>query len=240
MEKKRETSKAMDNLNNQTPTSTYLVFLGPPGSGKGTQADYLQERCRWIHLSSGNLFRENIANGTELGLKVKDIIAAGALVPDDITIQMVMNRLHEPDTARGIIFDGFPRTRAQAEALELNLALEGKRINRAVYFRIEDQVIVDRLSARRVCPNDGAVYNLKSKPPQKDEVCDYDGARLVQRNDDQPAVVRRRLQVYREQTTPVIEFYRENNLLLEIDASLDIESVQREIENLKALYVHAD
>lgn len=230
----------MDDLNIQTSQPIYLVFLGPPGSGKGTQADYLQERCGWIHLSSGDLFRENIANGTELGLKVKDILAAGALVPDDMTIRMVMNRLHEPASGRGIIFDGFPRTRAQAEALDLNLGLEGKRINRAVYFRIEDQVIVDRLSARRVCPNDGAVYNLKSKPPARDELCDNDGARLVQRDDDQPQVVRKRLQIYREQTTPVIDFYREDGLLLEIDASGSIESVHREIENLKALYIHAD
>lgn len=231
---------AMDDLNNETLHPTYLVFLGPPGSGKGTQADYLQEQCGWIHLSSGELFRQNIAKGTDLGRKVKDILAAGALVPDDITIQMVMNRLHEPDTARGVIFDGFPRTRAQAEALEQKLKAEGRQIDHAVYFHIQDQVIVDRLSARRVCPADGAVYNLKSKPPKRDEVCDNDGTKLVQRDDDQPGVVRKRLQVYRVETTPVIDFYRESGLLLEIDAAKDIESVHREIESLKALYVHGN
>jgi adenylate kinase len=231
---------AMDNLNNQTQHPIYLVFLGPPGSGKGTQADYLQEQYGWVHLSSGDLFRENIAKGTELGLQVKDILARGALVPDNLTIQMVMNRLHEPDTTRGVIFDGFPRTRAQAEALDCNLAQEGMHINRAVYFRIADQVIIDRLSARRVCPKDGAVYNLKSKPPKQDEICDNDGVTLIQRDDDKPAVVRRRLEVYRQQTTPVIDFYRGQDLLLEIDAARDIDSVQHELDNLKALYNHAD
>lgn len=231
---------AMDNLDSRPCRTVYLVFLGPPGSGKGTQADNLQESCGWLHLSSGDLFRENIAKGTELGLKVKDILARGALVPDDLTTQMVMNRLHDPDTARGVILDGFPRTRAQAEALQVELAREGKQIDRAVYFRIDDQVIIDRLSARRVCPEDGAVYNLKSKPPKQDEVCDNDGAALVQRSDDKPEVVRKRLEVYRQLTTPVIDFYGRQGLLLEIDAAKDIETVRRELQDLKALYQNAD
>jgi adenylate kinase len=230
----------MGNLNNQTHGPVYLVFLGPPGSGKGTQADYLQERQGWVHLSSGDLFREHIAKRTALGAKVKDILARGALVPDDLTIRMVMNRLHDPDTARGVIFDGFPRTRGQAEALECNLEQERKHIRRAVYFRISDEAIVDRLSARRVCPQDGAVYNMKSKPPKENEKCDNDGVELVQRDDDKPEVVRRRLEVYRELTTPVIDFYKSQNLLLEVDASRDMNSVRRELENLKALYNHAD
>ncbi len=231
---------AMDNLDSRPCRTVYLVFLGPPGSGKGTQADYLQEKCGWLHLSSGDLFRENIAKGTELGMKVKDILARGALVPDDLTIQMVMNRLHEPDAGPGVVLDGFPRTRAQAEALQRELAKEGKQIDRAVYFRIDDEVIIDRLSARRVCPKDGAVYNLKSKPPKQDEVCDNDGAPLVQRSDDKPEVVRKRLEVYRELTTPVIDFYRGQGLLIEIDAAKDIDAVKQELEELKALYHNAD
>jgi adenylate kinase len=226
----------MDNLNERPQGTLYFVLLGPPGSGKGTQADFLSDKYRWVHLSSGDLFRENIAKATDLGLKVRDTLAKGALVPDDLTIRMVMDRVHEPDTERGVMFDGFPRTCAQAEALQCNLAKEGKHIARAIYFRVPDQVIVDRLSARRVCPLDGAVYNMKSKPPRQDEVCDNDGAKLIQRDDDKPDVVRKRLQVYKELTTPVIDFYRSQGLLLEIDAARDIDSVQHELEGLKALY----
>jgi adenylate kinase len=230
---------AMDNLHDRKHQTAYFVFLGPPGSGKGTQADFLRDEYGWVHLSSGDLFREHIAKGTELGLKVKEIIARGALVPDDLTIQMVMDRLHEPDTERGVIFDGFPRTRAQAVALDCNLSTEGKRINRAVYFRIADEVIIDRLSARRVCPLDGAVYNLNSNPPKQDESCDIDGSELVQRDDDKPDVVRRRLEVYRKLTAPVIDYYRNQDLLFEIDAAREIEPVKRELEDLKALYNNA-
>lgn len=230
----------MDTLDRQTTQTIFLVFLGPPGSGKGTQADLLQEKYGWVHLSSGNLFRENIASSTELGLKIKDIIAHGALVPDDLTIAMVEDRLRQPDTKRGVMFDGFPRTRAQAGALQCILEKMGGRLDQAVYFGLSDQVIVDRLSARRVCPVDGAVFNLTSKPPKWNETCDNDGAHLIQRDDDRPEVVRRRLEVYREQTTPVIDFYRELKLLMEIDASRDIPSIQRDLENLNALTVHAD
>ncbi len=219
-------------MQNQTPQPVYLVFLGPPGSGKGTQADVMHDKYGWVHLSTGDLFRENIAKGTELGLKVKDILASGALVPDDLTVAMVMQRLREPDTAQGVIFDGFPRTRAQAEALQSAFVKEGKRINCAVYFKIEDQLIIDRLSARRVCPKDGAVYNLISKPPKQDEVCDNDGARLIQREDDKPAVIRKRLDVYYQQTAPVVDYYQEQDVLEEVDATQDIAVVQSELEKL--------
>ncbi len=216
------------------PTSkpTYLVFLGPPGSGKGTQADVLHDRFGWVHLSTGDLFRENIAMGTPLGLKVKDILASGALVPDDVTVAMVMERLRKPDTTRGVVFDGFPRTQGQAEALDEALGREDRCIRSAVYFEIPDPVIVGRLSARRVCPKDGAVYNLISKPPCQDVVCDNDGAELIQRPDDRPEVVQKRLDVYREQTTPVIDYYRKKGLLQEIDATPDIGVVQSELAKL--------
>ncbi len=222
----------MENLNNRTPQPIYMVFLGPPGSGKGTQADLLHDKYCWVHLSSGDLFRENIARGTELGLKVKDILASGALVPDDITVAMVMDRLHQPDTSQGVIFDGFPRTRDQAQALRAALAAEGKHLNRSIYFKVQDQVIVDRLSARRVCPKDGATYNLISKPPKQDNVCDNDGAALIQRDDDKAEVVQKRLTEYYVKTAPVIDYYRDQNLLLEIDATRDIQVVQSELEKL--------
>jgi adenylate kinase len=217
---------------NQTPQPNYLVFLGPPGSGKGTQADVLHDRYGWVHLSTGDLFRENISKGTELGKKVKDILASGALVPDDLTVAMVMQRLREPDTQQGVIFDGFPRTRAQAEALQSAFAREGKRVSSAIYFKIDDQEIIDRLSARRVCPKDGAVYNLISKPPKQDQVCDNDGTPLIQRDDDKPDVIRKRLDVYYQQTAPVVDYYKEQSNLKEIDATQDIAVVQSELEKL--------
>lgn len=222
----------MEDLNNQRARPIYLVFLGPPGSGKGTQADILHDKHCWVHLSTGDLFRENIAKGTELGLKVKDILASGALVPDDITVAMVMDRLHQPDTQQGVMFDGFPRTRAQAEALQTALASEGKRVNSVIYFKIADPVIVERLSARRVCPKDGATYNLISKPPKQNNICDNDGAELIQRDDDKAEVVQRRLNEYYVKTAPVVDYYRDQNLLKEIDATRDIEVVQSELEKL--------
>ncbi len=212
--------------------TTYLIFLGPPGSGKGTQADVLKDRYNWVHLSTGDLFRENISKGTPLGLKVKDILASGALVPDDVTVAMVMERLKAPDTAAGVVFDGFPRTEAQAEALRLALAQEGKQINGAIDFEIPDAEIIKRLSARRSCPRCGAVYNLVSKPPRNDEVCDNDGEKLVQRSDDKPEVIQNRLNVYHQQTAPLIDYYRKQGLLQEIDATQNIEAVQAELDRL--------
>lgn len=222
----------MDQLRNQNGQPVYVILLGPPGSGKGTQADILHDKYGWVHLSTGDLFRENIAQETPLGLQVKGILASGALVPDDITVAMVMERLRQPDTEGGVMFDGFPRTRAQAQALDAALSGEGRQVNCAVYFGLPDQVIVERLSARRVCPEDGAVYNLLSKPPRQDEICDNDGARLVQRDDDRPEVIQKRLNVYREQTEPVIGYYRDRNLLAEVDASQSIEAVQAQLEKL--------
>ncbi len=211
---------------------TYLIFLGPPGSGKGTQADAVHDKYGWVHLSTGDLFRENISKGTPLGLKVKDILASGALVPDDLTVAMVMERLKAPDTVKGVVFDGFPRTLAQAEALRLALAGEGKKIQAAISFCIPDQEIVDRLSARRSCPKCGAVYNMVSKPPMQDEICDNDGEKLVQRSDDKPEVIQNRLSVYHQQTAPLIDYYRGHGLLREIDATKDIQAVQAELDRL--------
>lgn len=210
--------------------ATYLIFLGPPGSGKGTQADLLKDKYGWVHLSTGDLFRENIAKGTPLGLKVKDILASGALVPDDLTVAMVMERLKAPDTLQGVVFDGFPRTLGQAEALKAALAQEGKQIQDVIYFGLPDAVIVERLSARRSCPKCGAVYNMVSKPPRSDEVCDLDGTKLIQRSDDRAEVIQNRLDVYNQQTAPLIGYYRNEGLLHEIDATKDIETVLAELD----------
>lgn len=222
----------MATLKNNIHASIFLILLGPPGSGKGTQAEKLRDRFGFVHLSTGHLFRENIAQGTELGLEIKELIAKGELVSDELTMEMVMDRLSKPDTARGVVFDGFPRTLDQAIALHKALAEEDKRVTGAIYFQVADDVIVERLAARRTCPEDGAVYNLKSKPPKRNEVCDNDGATLVMREDDRPEVVRNRLEIYREQTEPLIDFYREKQLLVEVDAAQDIESLGAQVDLL--------
>ena len=232
-------STTMADVNNRTTEPLYLIFLGPPGSGKGTQADRLYDKLGLQHVSSGDLFRENIAKGTPLGLKVKDILARGELVPDDLTIEMVMDRIHQPDTVRGVIFDGFPRTQGQAIALAQSLEKENKHIARVIYFHVADPVIVERLAARRICPQDGMLYNMKSKPPRNDAICDNDGTPLVLRDDDRPAVVQNRLRVYHEQTTPLIEYYRRQDLLTEIDAARDIEATAAELEQVTEELRHA-
>lgn len=206
--------------------STYIILLGPPGAGKGTQADLLQQRLGLAHVSSGELFRENVSKQTPLGKLAKQYMDKGNLVPDDVTVQMVMERIRRPDCERGVVFDGFPRTETQAQALDKALIAEGKKITAVVLLDMADQVLIDRLSARRVCPKDGSVYNLFTNPPKVVDVCDKDGASLEQRDDDKPETVKRRLQVYQTQTKPLIEYYRNAGLLKTIRGDTDIESVQ--------------
>lgn len=225
-------------FNNRTCEAPYLIFLGPPGSGKGTQAEKLHQNFRLVQISTGNLFREHITKRTELGAKIKDILAKGELVPDDLTIAMVMDRLAKPDTIMGVVFDGFPRTRDQALALQYRLDEKGKCITAAIQFKISDEQIVERLSARRMCPTDNTIYNLKSSAPKNDEKCDLCGTALIVRDDDKPAVVRHRLQVYRKQTEPLIEFYREQDMLVEIDASRTIEETQTQMDEWMPMFIY--
>lgn len=225
-------------FNNRTCEAPYLIFLGPPGSGKGTQAEKLHKNFRLVQLSTGNLFREHISKGTELGLQVKDILAKGELVPDDLTIQMVLERLAKPDTVMGVVFDGFPRTRDQALALQSRLDERGKCITAAIYFKITDDAIVARLGARRMCPKDNSIYNLKSNKPQSDERCDLCGSPLIMRDDDKPEVVRHRLQIFRQTTEPLIEFYREQDMLVEIDASLRIEEIEKQMDEWMPMFIY--
>lgn len=206
--------------------STYIILLGPPGAGKGTQADLLEQRLGLAHVSSGELFRENVSKQTSLGKLAKQYMDKGELVPDDVTVQMVMDRIKRPDCERGVVFDGFPRTETQAQVLDKALKEEGKKISAVVLLEMADQVLIDRLSARRVCSKDGSVYNLFSNPPKVADVCDKDGAPLEQRDDDKPETVKRRLQVYLTQTKPLIEYYRRAGLLKTIRGDTDIESVQ--------------
>ena len=209
--------------------SKYIILLGAPGSGKGTQAKLLQSRFGLAHISSGDLFRENIAKQTPLGKLAKTYMDKGELVPDDVTVQMVIERIQRPDCQRGVVFDGFPRTDAQANALDRALAAEGKKIGAVLLLAVSDQVLIERLTARRVCPKDGSVYNLLSNPPRADGICDQDGAALEQRDDDKPETVRRRLRVYSTQTQPLVAYYQRAGLLKTIGGEREIEAIQADL-----------
>jgi adenylate kinase len=207
----------------------FIVLLGPPASGKGTQAAQLREALNLPHIASGDLFRENLKNETELGLKAKAYMERGELVPDDVTIAMVMERLSRPDCADGALLDGFPRTIAQAEALDRELAAQGHKISLVPYIAVPDEVLVERVAGRRICRTCGEAYHVRFNPPQQPGVCDQDGGELYQRDDDKPETVRKRLEVYWEQTSPLIDYYRRKGVLVEINGDQSIEEVQAEL-----------
>jgi len=207
----------------------YVVLLGPPASGKGTQAERLRESLGLPHVASGDLFRENLKNETELGLKAKTYIDRGELVPDDVTIAMVMDRLSRPDCANGVLLDGFPRTIAQAEALDEALAAQGHRISIAPNIAVPDEVLVERVSGRRLCRVCGEPYHILFNPPKVPGICDHDGGELYQRDDDKPETVRKRLQVYWEQTSPLIDYYRRQGVLVEINGDQSIDAVTADL-----------
>lgn len=210
-------------------SAKYLILLGAPGAGKGTQAEILRDQFGLAHISSGDLFRENVSKQTPLGVLAKTFMDKGELVPDDVTIQMVMERVARPDCAKGVVFDGFPRTVAQADALKAALARQKKKIHAVLHVKVRDQMLFERLTARWICPTCGTVYNLLSLPPKHTGTCDKDGAELGQRNDDKPETVKNRLSVYHTQTAPLIDFYRRARLLKEIDGEQNIEQVQTAI-----------
>lgn len=190
-----------------------LVFLGPPGAGKGTLAALAKEAFHVVHISTGDIFRANIKNGTPLGLKVKAILDSGGLVPDETTIEIVRDRLNQGDCRSGYLLDGFPRTVVQAEALATF-----EKLDAVVNFVLGDQEIVARLSGRRVCKNCGTGFHLRSLPPKNDGVCDKCGGELIQRKDDEPDSIQERLKVYAQSTQPLIDWYRSKGLLKDIDA----------------------
>jgi adenylate kinase len=194
-----------------------LILLGPPGAGKGTQAKLLASEFKVPHISTGDMFRDHKARGTEIGKKVQAIMDAGGLVTDDITNDMVKERLGRPDVAPGFILDGYPRTAAQAQYLDLLLHSLGKQITRCLSYEVSADVLVDRMSGRRSCPKCGAVYHVTQNPPKRDGFCDKDDTGLVQREDDKPETVRKRLQEYASKTEPLIRFYRERNALTQIE-----------------------
>jgi len=207
----------------------YLVLLGPPGVGKGTQAVIISERTGLAHISSGDLFRENIKNQTELGKLAQTYMSRGELVPDDVTIAMIRERLSRPDCEIGAILDGFPRTPTQADALEIMLEEFDGRVDAVPFITAADDVLVERLGDRWTCRASGHIFNKKSNPPKVPGKCDFDGSELYQRDDDKPETVKYRISVYLEQTSPLIDYYRDRGKLVEIDGMQTIDHVAQTI-----------
>jgi adenylate kinase len=212
-----------------------LMLLGPPGAGKGTQAQRLERAHGLVQLSTGDMLRATIASGSELGEKVKGIVESGALVPDDIIVSMIAERIEQPDCARGFILDGFPRTVGQAEALDAMLAEKGTALDRVVEMSVEPDVLVRRISGRYACAKCGAGYHDEFQKPAKEGVCDRCGStEFSRRADDNAETVRKRLDAYEEQTAPLLPYYREKGLLRSVDAMAPIDEVTREIEDVIA------
>lgn len=199
-----------------------IVMLGAPGAGKGTHASRLSERYGIPHISTGDIFRENIKNGTDLGKKAKTYMDKGLLVPDDLTCDLVMDRISQDDCKKGFILDGFPRTIPQAEALTKALAAKGEKMDFALNVELEDEKIIKRMSGRISCPKCGAIYHVVSLKPKKEGICDHCGTPLVQRDDDKEETVRKRLEVYHEQTEPLIDYYRKQGILQNMAGDCDI------------------
>ena len=207
-----------------------LIILGAPGSGKGTSATVLREKYSLAHISTGDIFRANIKNGTPLGVEAKSYIDKGALVPDSVTIRMVEDRLAQDDTKNGYILDGFPRTLAQAEALDEIRAKNGSYIDAVLSIVVDDEIIKDRVSSRRVCEKCGASYNVRFKPTKVEGVCDECGGKVVQRADDNAETVANRLKTYYENTKPLIDFYDKKGLIVEGDNGKSSDDCIKQIE----------
>ena len=202
-----------------------IVMLGAPGAGKGTQAQMIAEKFGLPHISTGDIFRANIKNGTELGKKAKAFMDAGQLVPDELTVELLLDRVKVDDCAKGYVLDGFPRTIPQAQVLTDTLAKTGEQIDYAIDVDVPDSNIVARMSGRRSCPKCGASYHISFIPPKKEGICDNCGSELIQRPDDKPETVQNRLSVYHEQTQPLIDFYKDKGVLRTVDGTKDMKEV---------------
>ena len=203
----------------------YLILLGPPGSGKGTQAERLRKELNLPHVASGDLFRDHLKRESELGKLARSYMDNGQLVPDDVTIAMVKERLSRPDCRGGTILDGFPRTLAQAEALDSILQELGQQLTGVLFIAVPDDVLIERLSGRRICRNCQTPYHILFSPPREMQTCDLCGGELYQRDDDQPETIKERVDVYHQQTAPLIKYYLAADLLHEIDGNIEIDQV---------------
>ena len=209
-----------------------IIMLGAPGAGKGTQAKKIAEKYSIPHISTGDIFRANIKNGTELGKKAKTYMDQGLLVPDELVVDLVVDRVKQDDCSNGYVLDGFPRTIPQAEALDKALAAMGEAMDYAINVEVPDENIVRRMSGRRACVDCGATYHIVYAPTKEENICDNCHGELILREDDKPETVQKRLNVYHEQTQPLIDYYTEKNILVEVDCPVDIEEVFAAIVNV--------
>ena len=206
-----------------------IIMLGAPGAGKGTQAKQIADKYSIPHISTGDIFRANIKNGTELGKKAKQYMDQGALVPDELTCDLVMDRIQQDDCKNGFVLDGFPRTIPQAEALDAVLGKINEKMDYAIDVDVPDENIVNRMSGRRACLNCGATYHLISIPPKVEGICDRCGSEIVLREDDKPETVQKRLKVYHEQTQPLIDYYKNQGILKSVDGTQPMDEVFKAI-----------
>lgn len=211
-----------------------IVMLGAPGAGKGTQAKMIAAAYRIPHISTGDIFRANIKNGTELGQKAKSYMDQGLLVPDELTLALIMDRFQEPDCKEGYVLDGFPRTIAQAEALSASLRENGEALDFAIDVEVPDESIVSRMSGRRACLACGGTYHIVFNPTKKEGICDVCGGELSIRPDDMPETVQKRLNVYHEQTQPLIDYYKKEGILRSVDGTQAVEKVFEAIQAILA------
>ncbi len=206
-----------------------LILLGPPGAGKGTQAALVSQGAGVAHVATGDLFRENIRNQTELGMQAKAYVDKGALVPDELTIRLLLDRLDRPDTQKGVLLDGFPRTVEQARALDEALKQRGQAVDKVLYINVGEEEVVRRLAGRWTCRNCGAVYHQVFSPPKQTGKCDQCGGELYQRDDDKPETVRNRLTVFNQQTAPLVDYYKGQGKLLEVNGEQEADAVGRDL-----------
>ena len=209
-----------------------IIMLGAPGAGKGTQAKKIAAQYSIPHISTGDIFRANIKNNTELGQKAKTYMDKGELVPDSLVVDLIMDRFKEADCANGYVLDGFPRTIPQAEALDNALKANGEKVDFAINVEVPDENIINRMSGRRACVGCGATYHIKYNPTKVEGVCDACGEKLILRDDDKPETVKHRLSVYHEQTQPLIDYYNKAGVLAEVDGTKDMEDVFKDIVNI--------
>ncbi|MBG0762871.1 adenylate kinase [Acholeplasma laidlawii] len=208
---------------------TRMIFVGPPGAGKGSQAKIISQTLNIPHISTGDMFRTHIKGSTPLGLEAKKYTDQGLLVPDDVTNQMVKDRLSQKDVEKGFIFDGYPRTPDQAIFLDNLLTVTNQKLDIVLNISSSDEVIVKRITGRRTCPVCGAIYHVDNYPPKVAGICDNDGATLVQRKDDQKETIIRRLSVYKEETFPLIKYYANKNLLMDVDGNQPLEMITKHV-----------